>query len=297
MPSSELQQKPANWYTAEPLRGSGKNGSFKDVDFLSALCITRDTYQAIKDTCIQVLDKQVEDSNLRIDLRRLWKTLDGRLNKAAMLEDLMRAHPETFNDTHRLQHVPNNWNAVKQTLAELCIISANAYRSRRLPRGNMPSRANSSSGTPPPHATEPRPTGDWTTLGLPHTPPNIRCLLLTHCIILDNIVVPVVCGDRRIDILPYRFRKSDAKPDEPQRIQDVSLDRLVTLLAKEFGTDDSPQVWGKNSLGSLVKLESDDHLTVALIFFLPSLWLPDRQQSPGLEVRYAASSIRVTGQL
>ena len=283
MSFSQLPQKPATWYAVEPLRGSGKNGTLRDEDFLSALYISRDTFHAIKDTCAQVLDKQAEDPGSKIDLRSLWRRRDGHRIKITMLEDVIRAHPETFDDTGRLQHVPDNWNTVSQALVELCIVSANAARSRRLQRGNTRSRANSPSRTDTPSATESALFSDWTTISLPQA--LSMCFLLTQHIMLNNIVVPVVYGDHRVDILPRRFQKSNPRPGEPQRLEDVSLDRLLGIVAQEFEMHDVLQIWGKNSSGSLIRLENDDHLTVALFFLLPFIWQPGHQQSPGLEVR------------
>jgi len=291
MPSSKLPQKPVTWYITEPLLGSGKNGTFRDEDFLSALYISRDIYHAIRDTCIQVLDKQLEDKTSKIDLRSLWKGRDGHQVKRMMLEDVFHAHPDTFNNTHRLQHVPNNWGAVKQILAELCIVSANACRSRRLQRVNTRSRPNSSSETPTHNVIELKPIADRTTTCLPPAPSTTPCFLTQH-VILNNIVIPVVYRDRRVDVLPRRFRKSSAKPGEPHHLEDVSLARLLETVTQEFEINDVPQVWGKNSLGSLMKLKNDDHLTVALMFFLLFAWPPGRQQLPGLEVRRGVQSIQ-----
>jgi hypothetical protein len=283
MSSSSLRQKPPAWYTANPLRGSGKNGAFIDEDFLNALYISRLVYQEIKSTCIQILDKQAEDSHLKIDLRSIWKRWDGLQAKEMMLDDLIRAHSKTFNDTCRLQHVPANWDTVKRTLAELCIISANASRTRQLQRTNTSSQVNSSNAHTY-HTTASSPTCVLTTQELPQMPPNSLHFLFTHRLILDNVVVPVVYGDRRVDILPYHFRRSDEKPDVPQDIRDTSLDRLLSILAQKFETDGVLRVWGMNSMRSFVELENDDHLTIALISFLLFAWL-GCQNPPGLEVR------------
>ena len=269
MPSASLRQKPPVWYTADPLRGSGKNGAFIDEDFPHALYISRSAYQEIRSTCVQILDKQAEDLHLKIDLRSIWRRRDGLQIKEMMLEDLISAHPETFSDTCRLQHVPLNWDTVKRTLAELCIISANVSRTRQLQRTN-PSPQDNSTNAHPHHTTASSPTGIRTTQELPQMPPNSLHFLFTHRIILDNVVVPVVYGDRRVDILPYQFRRSDEKP---QYVGDTSLERLLSILAQKFGTDDVLRVWGMNSMRSFVELENDDHLTIALISFLLFAWL------------------------
>jgi hypothetical protein len=109
--------------------------------------------------------------------------------------------------------------------------------------------------------------------------------LFTHQLILDNIVVPVVYEDRCVDILPHRFRRSDAEPCERQHVRDVALDRLLNIVAQEFETDGIPQLWGTNSRGSLFELKDDDHLTTALILFLQFAWTGRHQHLPGLEVR------------
>jgi len=286
MSSSQLLQKPALWYTVEPLWGSGKNGAFRDEDFISALYISMEKYHTIKRTCIEVLDRQAVDPASKIDLRRLWKGRDGQQTKAMMLEDVIRVHPEVFSDTGRLQHIPDNWNTVRQTLVELLLLSANAIRSRRLPRKNTRSRTSSASRTPSPTTTEHQLPSECATIPLP---PYSLYFLLTHDIILDNIFVPVVFGSRRVDILPRRFQKSDSTPGNRQRLGDVSLDRLLSTLAREFETQNSLQVWGKSSFGSFTRLETDDQLIVALIFYLflllQSPGQPDHLQSPGLEVR------------
>jgi hypothetical protein len=289
MHPSNLPQKPLAWYTADPLRGSGNNGAFLDDDILSALCISRAEFQAIKGTCIKILDKQVEDSQLKIDLRTLWKRRDRTETKEMMLINLIRAHPKTFDDTRRLQHIPTNWSIVKRALAELCFVSANASRSRKLKR-NTESRVKSSNI----HTCDTTPstsTDIWMTHELPQTPPYGLHFLLTHHIILNNVIVPAVYQDRRVDILPYRFQRSNAKLGEPQYIRDVALDRLLSILKQEFEIDSILQVWGMDSRCSLVELKNDDCLTVALISFLQSAWSRGCQHPPGLEVRCPVQSL------
>jgi hypothetical protein len=287
MPLSNPPQKPLAWYAADPLRGSGKNGTLRDDDFLSALYISRMAYQAIKRSCIRILDKQVENSQSKIDLRTLWKGRNGRRTKATMIEDLIHAHPKAFDDTRRLQHVPANWNTVKHTLAELCMVSANASRSRQLQRRNTDQLDLESSNAHTHDTTLSSPTDIQTACKSQMSQMSLRGLhfLFTHPLILDNITVPVVYEDRSVDILPHRFRRSDAKLGEPQHIRDVALDRLLSILAQEFKTESIPQLWGMNSRGSLFELENDDHLTTALISFLPFAWTGGYQHLPGLEVR------------
>ena len=285
-----LPQKPPAWYTADPLRGSGKNGTLLDDDFLSALYISRMAYQAIKRTCIRILDKQVENSQLKIDLRTLWKGRDGRQTKATMLEDLIHAHPKIFDDTRRLQHVPSNWSTVKRNLAELCMVSANASRSRQLQRGNTDIQAELSNER----------AHDTTLSGLSgiwaaHKSQTSLCglhFLFTHRLILDNIVLPVAYGNRSADILPRRFRRPDTTPGEPHYVGDVALDRLLSILAQEFEMEGIPQVWGMNSRGSLFKLRSDDDLTTTLILFLSFAWTGGHQHLPCLEVRDSPDILR-----
>ncbi len=272
MPSFDPQQKPPAWYTADPLRGSGKNGTLIDEDFLSALYISRSAYQEMRNTCIRILDGQVEDSRSKIDLRSIWKRRDGADAKEMMLQELFSAHAEIFSNTYRLQHVPANWDTVTRTLAELCMISANAFRSRQLQRTNASNDLSPSSTT-----------GISMTQELPQVPPSGLHVFLTHRIILDNIVVPVVYRNRRVDILPCQFRKSD-EADMPQLVSDISLGRLVSILEKKFEMEGALQVWGMNSMRSFIELEDDNHLRIALISFVLSAWL-GRQNTPGLEVR------------
>lgn len=278
MPLPSPSQKPPAWYTADPLRGSGKNGTLIDEDFLSALYISKSVYQEIRNTCIRILDRQAEDSRLKIDLRSIWKRRDGAQAKEMMLQEFISAHPEVFGNTCRLQHVPANWDTVKFTLAELCMISANASRTRQLQRTNTGSQVNSCSDS----ATS-SPANISITEELPQVPPNRPHLFLTHRMILDNVVVPVVYGDRRVDILPREFRRSD-NADVPQFFSDISLDRLVRILGQKFQTDHGLQVWGMNSMRSFIELEDDHHLTIALISFVLFTWLGG-QNPPGLEVR------------
>jgi len=106
--------------------------------------------------------------------------------------------------------------------------------------------------------------------------------------ILDNLVIPVVYGDRRVDIMPYEFRRSD-KADVPQFVSDISLDRLVSILAQKFKADTALQVWGMNSTRSLIELEDDHHLRIALISFVLFAW-PGPENPPGLEVRPVSRS-------
>jgi hypothetical protein len=278
MPLPSPSQKPPAWYTADPLRGSGKNGTFVNEDFLSALCISKSVYQEIRNTCIRILDGQAEDSSLKIDLRSIWKRRDGAQAKEMMLREFINAHPEVFGNTCRLQHVPANWDAIKWTLAELCMISANASRTGQLQRKNAGSQVNSCS-----ESTTSSIASISVTQELPQVPRNGPHLLLTNRIILDNVVVPVVYGDRRVDILPRHFRRSD-KADVPQFFDDISLDRLVSFLGQKFQTQGGLQVWGMNSTRSFIELEDDDHLTIALISFVLFAW-PGGQNPPGLEVR------------
>lgn len=279
MPSSSPSQKPPAWYTADPLRGSGKNGTLIDEDFLSALYISKSEYQEMRNTCIRILDRQGGDTRLKIDLRSIWKRREGAEVKEMMLREFISVHPEVFGNTCRLQHVPANWDAIKWTLAELCMISANASRTRQLPRANAGSQVNS-----PNHLTASASTTSMAvTQELPRMPPNGPHVLLTHPMILDNLVIPVVYGDRRVDIMPYEFRRSD-KADVPQFVSDISLDRLVSILTQKFKADAALQVWGMNSTRSFIELEDDHHLRIALISFVLFAW-PGPENPPGLEVR------------
>ena len=158
------------------------------------------------------------------------------------------------------------------------MISANALRTRQLPRTNAGSEVNSSN-----NFTASGTTGISVTQELRQPLPNARHILLTNPMILDNVVMPVVYGDRTIDILPYQFRRSD-KRDVPQFFNDISLDRLVSILAQKFQTDRSLEVWGMNSRCFFIQLEDDDHLRVALISFVLFLW-QSCQNTPCLEVR------------
>jgi hypothetical protein len=264
MPSFSLQQKPPAWYTANPLRGSGTKGTFVDEDFLTALCISKSAYQEMRITCIRILSGQVEDPGLKIDLRSIWKKRDGGEAKEIMLQELISAHPEIFGNTCRLQHVPANWDTVRKTLAELCMISANAFRTRQLQRTNSANESPASS------------TSISMTQDLPQVPPNGPHFVP---MVLDNVVVPVLYGDRRVDVLPCQFRMSAEKP---QLVSNVSLDLLLSVLEKKF--DIEGRVWGMNSLRCFVELEDDLDLRIALISFLLYAW-PGRQYSPGLEVR------------
>lgn len=247
-----LPQKPPAWYTEYPLQGSGKSGTLRDDDFLSALYISKTTFHAIRHSCIRILDKQVENSQSKIDLRTLWKGRNGRQTKATMVEDLIHAHPKIFDDTRRLQHVPANWSTVRYTLAELCMVSANTLRSRRRNTNLQLDLESSNAHT---HDTTLSGSTDIQTawmsqMSLPHIQ-----VLCTHPVILDNITVPVVYEDRSVDILPYRFRRSDAKLGEPQHIRDVALDRLLSILAQKFKMESIPQLWGMDSRGSRFELK------------------------------------------
>ena len=55
----------------------------------------------------------------------------------------------------------------------------------------------------------------------------------------------MVYGDHRVDILPRRFQKLNPRPGEPQRLEDVSLDRLLGIVGQEFETHDVLQIWGR----------------------------------------------------
>jgi hypothetical protein len=278
MPSSSPPQKPPAWYTTDPLRGSGKNGTLIDEDFLSALYISKSVYHEIRNTCIRILDRQVEDSGLKIDLRKIWKRREGLEAKAVMLQELICAHAEIFGDTGRLQHVPANWDTVKRTLAELCMISANAFRTRQLPRTNSGSEVNS-----PNNSAASSTTSISVTQESRQVLSKARHLLLSNPMIIDDVVIPVVYGDRTIDILPCQFRRSD-KVDVPQCSSDISLDRLVSILMQKFQTDRALQVWGMNSSCFFIQLQDDHHLRIALISFVLFSWLSG-QNAPCLEVR------------
>jgi hypothetical protein len=110
---------------------------------------------------------------------------------------------------------------------------------------------------------------------------------------LNNIVIPAIYGGSRADILPHRFQKSDAKMGDPQYVVDVSLDRLMDILAGKFGVGGIFQVWGMDSRGSLVELKSDDHLAVALIRFILDSWVRGCRWVVGLEVRCLSQPLQL----
>ena len=280
-PLSSVGQKPPAWYALVPLRGSGKNGGFIDEDFLSALFISKPVFQEARNSAIRILDEQAEDSSSKIDLRSIWKRWDGAQTKEKMLQRLISENSEIFSNTCRLQHIPPNWDTVKWMLAELFMLSANASRGRQLYRTNANARANPSAASTP--STASSIAGVAATQELQQAWSNGPHFLLTNLIILNNVIVPVVYGDLRVDILPDQFRRS-GKVDKPQFVDDISLDRLVNVLGRKFQTDHVLQVWGMNSMGSFIELEDDHHLQIALIVFVQFGW-PCREKPPGLEVR------------
>jgi len=202
-----------------------------------------------------------------------------------MLQELISTHSEIFSDTRRFQHVPDNWDAVKWMLAELFMISANASRTRQLQRINANYNAYVNPST---DSTSPGIAEVAITRELQQAWPNGLNLLLTNRMILDHVVVPVVYGDLRIDILPDEFRKSD-NADEPQSVRDISLHKLVSVLRQKFQTDNALQVLGMNSMGSFIELEDDRQLEIALILFVQLAW-PYREKPPCLQVRPARQS-------
>jgi hypothetical protein len=272
-------QKSPTWYATDPLQGSGKNGTLIDEDFLSALYISKSMYHEMRNTCIRILNRQVEDKHSKVDLRKIWKKRDGSEVKDLMLKELISAHSEIFGDTGRLQHIPANWDTVKRTLAELCMILANAFRTRQLQRAT----AGSSEVHTPSNSASCSTTSISVIQEFRQVLPNAPHLLFNSPMILDNVVIPVVCGDRTVDILPDEFRRS-SQADVPQFVNDISLDRLVSILQQEFQMDGALEVWGMNSRRFFIQLEGDRDLRIALISFMLFAWL-GRQNPPCLEVR------------
>jgi hypothetical protein len=77
-----------------------------------------------------------------------------------------------------------------------------------------------------------------------------------------------VYEDRRVEILPRLFRELQSNPTEPQYFDDVSLERVSTVLAKELKIVDHPKIRGSSSLGPVFELKDDGDLTVALLLFV-----------------------------
>jgi hypothetical protein len=129
---SPFPQKPADWYTNVPLRGSGKHGHIKDDDFLCALQITREEFKELRRTCIRRLDEQCTSRTRELNLRQYWGRESGTILKAELIEQIIHDHGEIFNSLERFETSPPRWTKTRTALAEACIRSANTYRSRQI---------------------------------------------------------------------------------------------------------------------------------------------------------------------
>ena len=261
-------QPTAEWYAAEPLRGSGKGGNFVDDDFLKALQISKDMYTNIRNACLQLLEEHADDDNTRIDLRTLWKGRSGNNTKKAMLDELISQFQPVFVDTARFNPPPSNWERSSRAIAEQCIVVANARRSHKLP----PLRRRRQSPTP--SGTEPETSGRES---VPATPglrsqrssqslPAVDQLSFTSssAFTLNNVIIPILYDGKTEYIAAWMIRPDGQSIETLQYCRDVSLDKLKQAVQQELMTEELVEIHVLDSTDEYRLVQTDHHLQGAI---------------------------------
>jgi len=264
-----------SWYQQEPLQGTGTSGSFKEVDFLKALQITRVTYIQIRIRCMAMLDEFAPNSHERLDLRTEWNSRSrGGNTKRAMVKELVDAHIGVFQDVSRFTSLPPNWDKVRMLLAEQCIISANQHRSRTLPRQESSSRrCEIPNGTTPDNSVGTAPTTTRRgpaerSLSQPDLAEEILHLAQTTTYTLNNLTIPVIFDDETQDIAAFHLRPSVWSMETPHFSDQVSLKLFKEAIKDEFLRDPPFHIRARNSVGEHRIIRNDQQLKTSLTRWL-----------------------------
>ncbi len=269
-------QPAASWYTAEPLRGTGKGGNLVELDFIAALQITKDTYHEIRSACVRQLDEYADNARSKVDLRTLWSGASGGETRKTMIDDLTQQFRSVFVDTTRFSLLPTNWTKVSRALAEQCLVVANAARSRAI----RPVRKGRESLSPTPStAVSERPTSIADSA--PSTPdkpsrqssrslPPVDQLTFASAGVptLNSVAIPVAFNGQTEDIAAWLLRPDSKTLEEPQYCQDVTLEKFVHAFRGEFMHDGPIQIYALNSVGGYRAIKNDQHLQTSITRWL-----------------------------
>ena len=267
--ASQIPAQPAaEWYAAEPLYGSGRDGSFVEDDFLKALQISKEQYQDMRNACIRLLDGYADDENTRIDLRTLWNGRSGTQTKRRMINELITDFNMVFVNTTRFNPPPSNWTRISWALIEKFFGVANTRRSRVLLAGKPRAASPSTPSTADPGASDaenvpstPIPSLRQSSQSLP--PQDRISFASTGAFTLNNVTIPVVFNGETEDIAAWMIRPDD-QIETLQYYRDVSLDKFKQVIGMQFMIEETVEIYTPNSAGEYRLVQSDLHLQASI---------------------------------
>ena len=262
-------QPTAGWYTADPLRGSGRGGALVEEDFLRALQISKDAYKSIMSACIRLLEEYADDKNTRVDLRTLWKGHSGSQTKKTMIDDLASDFNPVFVDTARFNPRPSNWATTSRALAQQCFVVANARRSHSLPaakpRGHQnPTPSVSNLETPGTESVSATPVSLSRQSSQSFPAINQNALVSSSVFTLDNVIIPVVFDGTIQDIAAWTIRPDGQSTETPQYCWDASLEKLKRVIGQLFMREEDVEIHSPNSAGERRLIRSDLQFQVSI---------------------------------